>query len=300
MDEFGGVGAYGVDAQDGVAFLVDEEFEHADFIAQELAAGDFFVASYAAFVGDFRGGEAFFGPADHGDFGDGVDAVGEEFIEGFAGLTEGVAGGDAALFHAGAGEGGEADDIADGVDAGGLSLIICINFYSAAVVGGDASSFKTESGNAALAADAIEEAVGFERFAGFEGCFDGAARRRAGRDGAIGQAHAFDFFAEAEGDTGLAEVVLEGFGDFGIDEFEEARATFDEGDFDAKKGEHGGVFGADDAATYDDYGARDGCEAQDFITGEDVSAVEFDVAWAGRRAANRDDDFGSGDLGGGA
>ena len=37
------MGADGVDAEEGVGFLVDEEFEHADFVVEELAAGDFFV-----------------------------------------------------------------------------------------------------------------------------------------------------------------------------------------------------------------------------------------------------------------
>lgn len=43
VDEFGGVGADGVDTEEGVGVLVDEEFEHADFVVEELAAGDFFV-----------------------------------------------------------------------------------------------------------------------------------------------------------------------------------------------------------------------------------------------------------------
>ena len=91
-------------------------------------------------------------------------------------------------------------------------------------------------------------------------------------------------------------MVLEGFGDFGVDEFEETGAALDEGYFDAQEREHGSVFGADYAATYDDYGAWDRGEAEDFIAGEDVMCIEFDVGGARGCASDGDNNSGSGDL----
>ena len=122
VDEFGGVFAHDVYAEECGGGGVEDEFEESGFVAGDGASGDFAVAADADFVGDAFLGEFLFGFSDDGDFGDGVDAVGHEVGVGLEGFAEGVAGGLSSLFHGGGGEGGESDDVAGGVDVWDVGL----------------------------------------------------------------------------------------------------------------------------------------------------------------------------------
>lgn len=85
-----------------------------------------------------------------------------------------------------------------------------------------------------------------------------------------------DFFAEAKGHAHAAHLVLEGFGDFGVEESEAFMAAFDEGDLNAEGGEHAGVFDADDPPTDDDHGPGDVIELEELIGSDDGFVVEGD------------------------
>ena len=210
-------------------------------------------------------------------------------------FAEHIEGGHSALFHAGGGESGEADDVADGGDVWDGGAEVGIDFDATAVVGGEAGGLEVEAGGCALATDAIEEAIGGEDFAGFEG---GLGHEGAGLAGVGGGdlGDGDDFFTHAEGAVHLSEVVLERFADFGVDEIEEAVAGFDEGDADSEGGEHGGVFGADDAAADDDHCAGEFFEGEHLIGGDDGGAVEGDVFGFGGGGAGGDEDVVGVDL----
>ncbi len=288
MDEFGGAGADDVDAEELAGLLVDEHFEHADGVAEELAAGNFAVLGDAGFVGDAGVGELFFIFSDHGDFGDGVDAVGEELGDGGGFDAEGVTGGEAALFHGDRGEGGETDDIAGGVDVGGVGLEMGVDLQAFAIVSDEAGVFELEGFGGALSADGVEEALGGEAFAGFEMGLDEFC---AVVGGGVTLFDFGDFFTEAEGDADLAHLILERFGDFTVEEVEEFGFALDEGDADAEGAQHAGVFDADDAAADDDDGFGEGFEFEESVGGEDGVIVKGDGGWHGGSGAGGDDEF---------
>jgi len=80
-------------------------------------------------------GELLLGFSDHGDFGDGVDAVGEQLGDRAGRDVERVTGGEAALLHRGARQCGKADHVADGVDVREIGLILIVDLQTLAVVG---------------------------------------------------------------------------------------------------------------------------------------------------------------------
>src|SRR5262249_11817833 len=61
VDEFGGVRAEDVDAEEAAGVGGDEEVEHAVAVADDLAAGQFAVAGDADLVGDRGGGQGILG-----------------------------------------------------------------------------------------------------------------------------------------------------------------------------------------------------------------------------------------------
>ncbi len=102
-------------------------------------------------------------------------------------------------------------------------------------------------------------------------------------------ADAHDLFAQAERHARLAQVVLKGFDDLGIDKLEDAAAALDQGHFDAQGAEHRGVLNADHAAADDDHGVRQVLEAQELVGRDDVGGIEGDVVRAGGGGAGGDD-----------
>ena len=140
---------------------------------------------------------------------------------------------------------------------------------------------RLRSSTGSLAADGVEQRVAGDFLFAFE----------VGDDGAGGRLFdALDFFAEAEGDAGVAEVVAERLDDFAVGELEQAIAFFDERDADAEDGEHAGVFDADDAAADDDERARQRFQAEDLVAVDDGAAVDGHLGRAGRLGADGDDD----------
>ena len=73
--------------------------QHAGVIPNELSSGDFSVAGDADSIGHFSLSEFFLVPPYHGDFRNGINAVGKERRVGTVGTAEGVAGGVTALLH---------------------------------------------------------------------------------------------------------------------------------------------------------------------------------------------------------
>src|SRR5262249_193619 len=69
--------------------------------------------------------------------------------------------------------------------------------------------------------------------------------------------HAGDLFVQAHGHALVAEVVGECFDDFGIGEFQQTRALFDQDDARSQDREHAGVLHPDHTAAYHDKGAGD-------------------------------------------
>ena len=104
MDEFAGIVANDVDAEQLQGLGVDDDFQEPGLVAGDLRFGHFVELRDAGFKGDFLLGELGFVLAHHGDFRDGVDAEGQEIGAVFDGLAEHVAGGEAALLH---GRGGQ-------------------------------------------------------------------------------------------------------------------------------------------------------------------------------------------------
>jgi hypothetical protein len=109
--------------------------------------------------------------------GNGVDAGGQDGIElGFVVDAKGVAHGEAALLHAGAGQCGSAGDVAGDIDAGDFGLVgdgveavgafalgVGAFFHKESVgVDGDAEFLEAEVFGVAVAAEGVEDGVGGE------------------------------------------------------------------------------------------------------------------------------------------
>ena len=290
VDEVGGLFAEHMDAEESHVVGVEEEFEEALLVADDEAAAVLSVEGAADDIGDFFLAEGFLAFAGAGALGDGVDAEREDAGEvGFVFEVEGVAHGDAALLHGGGGEGREADDIAGGVDVGEGGLEVFVDFEESAFVGFDADGFESEGGGVALATGGGEDGVegmgaavledGGEFFAGGEG---------------------LDFVGEAEVDAHPSHGGLEGEGDFGIEESEQAFASIDEQDLDAERGEDAGVFAADDAAADDEHFFGEFGDGENGIGLEEAGVVPGVVGGMVGASAGGDEEFCGGGGAGGA
>src|SRR5258708_16259882 len=99
VEEFGGVLAKNVNAEQFESFAVKEELEAAFGMACDLATGDFAVVGNANLVGHISFGELLFGFPDEGNLRNGVNPVRVGSRIGVQVETEGAGGGDAALLH---------------------------------------------------------------------------------------------------------------------------------------------------------------------------------------------------------
>jgi hypothetical protein len=84
------------------------------------------------------------------------------------------------------------------------------------------------------------------------------------------------FFAQAEDDSQVAQVVLQTLRYLGVAEVEQARPLLDKRDLPTERGEHRGVLDADDARADDENGRRDSVEQEQSVGIEDRRPVELD------------------------
>ncbi len=162
-----------------------------------------------------------------------------------------------------------------------LGLVVFVNGDAAAVVGLKAGGGKVQVFDIALAAHGVEQRVAGDLLLAFEVGDDGAGSRLF---------DALDFFAEAQGDAGVAQMVAEGLDDLAVSELEQAVALFNERNAHAEDGEHAGVFDADHAASDDDEGAGQLRDVKNLVAVDDGAAVHGDVRRAGGFGADGDDD----------
>ena len=256
----------GVNSEEFQAFGIEEEFEHAVGVPQDLPAGNFAIACEADLVRNALRREFLLGRSDHGNLGDGVDTEGK-----FAGAlarrdATGMAGGAAPLLARGRGERGEADDVARGVDMRNGRTVEGVDFEASSVVGLDARDLEVEPVGVALAADAVEEAV-----AG-----DLLVARGVGDDEVAASLEIDHLLPEAKLDVAVLHVESKDFDDLTVDELEHAVVVVDEGDAYAEGREDTGVLDADHAGPDDGQSLRESFEVEDLVGVEDALAVEVE------------------------
>src|SRR6266436_1216746 len=201
-----------VDAEQLAGLAMKDQFQEPGNVAEDLAAGDLLVARLADLVG--RGG---LGPlllvlADHRDFRDRVDAVGEALGRALRLDPEGVAHGEPALLHRSRGECGEPDHVADGVDIGQSRSIMLINAQPSAAIGHETGFGQVELAGGAGAADRIERLFGNDRLAALEMNPNPRAVL------VLDDLQFVDALAEPQGGAIFPEMVAELVGDLPVDE----------------------------------------------------------------------------------
>jgi hypothetical protein len=288
VEEFGGTFTDDVDAEQMLGIGIEEKFEAAGSVSPDLPASNLAEVGHANFVGNAFVGQLFFGFTDEGNFGNGVDAVGIVGAVGVDGHAKGVGGSDAALFHGDGAEAGETNDVANGENVRLLRAVLIVYMDASAVVSVEAGGGEIEIIDIAVTADGVKERFAGDFLFGFE----------IGNDQMIGSFFdAFDFLIKAKSDAAVAEVIAKGFDHFGIGEFQEARAFFDQGDTNPESGEHANVLNANDAATDDDHGLGNLGDAENLVAINDGGAIERDERRFGGLGTGGDDDVVSFEFG---
>src|SRR6266478_2165127 len=116
-----------VDAEQLAGLAVEYQLQEPGDVAEDLPPGDLLVAGLADFVGSAGFGQLLLVLADHRDFGDRVDPVGEALGDAVRFDPEGMAYRQPALFHRGRGERREPDHVSDRIDGGDLGLIVLVD-----------------------------------------------------------------------------------------------------------------------------------------------------------------------------
>ena len=266
-DEFCGLGAEDVDAEDFTVFCVGDDFDEAVVDTEDGGLG---VSGEGEFA-DLEFVALFFGlgfrQADRTDLrlsvcaaGDAVAADGAEFAAGDAGR------GDHAAHCADVGELGEAgDDVADGVDAGLGGLLGFIDRDEAAVED-DFGFFEADVCGATGATNGDED---------FFGLFDlrlAVGVHECDFDAGRGLFDFFDFGAGVDVDAAFFEEACEFFGDFFVFNGGDAGEELEDGDVGAEAAEDGAELEADGACADDDEGFGRLGEGEDLDVGEDAGA----------------------------
>src|ERR1700730_3206863 len=157
-----------MDAEQLPGLAVKDQLQQPGDVAEDLAAGDLLVARLADLVGSGGFCQLLFVLADHRDFGDRVDAVGEALGRALRFEPEGVADGEPALLHRGRGECREPDHVADAVNIGQCGSIVLVDGQPPAAIGHEAGFRQIELAGGAGAADRIERLFGNDRLAALE------------------------------------------------------------------------------------------------------------------------------------
>src|SRR5712671_5349832 len=206
-----------------------------------------------------------------------------------AGLVEHVASGEAALFHGGAGQGGEADDVAGGIDVRDGGLKILAHCQLAAAIRCKTGPFDIELVAIGLASDGVEQVLSANDFSAFQLGEDLVAP--------LVKANLHDLLAQAKDGPELAQLEGEALDDFAIDKLQQGGPQVKDRDLHAQSCKHGRVFNADNAGAHDNQLARNFFEAVDLIGVEDALAVdEYVIAVGGTGSAGDQDVLGVNQL----
>ena len=116
-----------------------------------------------------------------------------------------------------------------------------IDDEAAALVGGETGGGEVEPGGGAGAPDRVQRLVGDHVFAAVEDQTD------AGAAGVLILLDGRDGLVQTQRDAVLAQMIGQRFGDFAVDERQQAGAAVDERDAHAEDGEHRGVLAANHA-----------------------------------------------------
>src|SRR6266446_6062824 len=168
VDQLAGTFADDVDAEQLAGLAVKDQFQEAGDVAEDLAAGDLLVARLTDLVGRRGLGQLLLVLADHRDFRDRINAVGEALGRALRLDPEGMAHCEPALLHRGRGECREPDHVADRVNVGQCSSIVLVNDQPPAAIGHETGFGQVELAGGAGAADRIERLFGNDRLAALE------------------------------------------------------------------------------------------------------------------------------------
>ncbi len=135
---------------------IEDELEESLIVAEHLGFGQFGIAGDARFVRNLVAGQLFLGGADHGNLGNGVDAIGNQVCGDVGGGAEDVRTGESSLLHRGAGQSRKSDDIAGGVNVRDGGLIILIHDELAPAVGYQPDAIQIELIAVGLTADRVK------------------------------------------------------------------------------------------------------------------------------------------------
>src|SRR6202023_1436576 len=260
-----------MDAEQLPGLAVKDQLQQPGDVAEDLAAGDLLVARLADLVGSGGFCQLLFVLADHRDFGDRVDAVGEALGRALRFEPEGVADGEPALLHRGRGECREPDHVADRVNIGQCGSIVLVDGQPPAAVGHEAGFRQVELAGGAGPADRIERLFGDDRLAALEMNPDARAVL------VLNDLQFVDALAEPQGGAIFPEMVAELVDNFPVDERHQPVALVDQGHPNAEGGKDAGVFAADYAGADDGQCPRQPIEIEDVVAGEDALAVERDM-----------------------
>src|SRR5580700_7785946 len=188
---------------------------------------------------------------------------------------------DPALLGGGGRQGGETDNVADRVDVRHLGPEVLVHHDPATLVGVQAGRVEAESLTGPLPAGRVHDGVGGDLL---------PAQQR--RDGALGprldRGHRLP---EPEGDSEIAQVVLERLDHLDVTELEHPVALLHDGDLGAEGGEHGRVLDPDHAGARDHHRARDRLQVDDPVGIDDGALVELDAGRPGGPGAGGDHDL---------
>src|SRR4029077_2773369 len=150
--------------------------------------------------------------ADHRDFRDGVDAIGEALGSAVRFDPESVTCCKAALFHRGRGERRKSYHVTDGVDVGDRGAIVLVYRQPTSAVGLEPGLRQIELARGAGTADRVERLLGNDRLAAVEVNPDASAVL------ILDNVQFIDTFVEPEGGPVFPKMVAELVSDFLVDE----------------------------------------------------------------------------------
>src|SRR6185369_11807117 len=212
VDELGGDFADDADAEQFFVGAGEDEFQHAESIAGNVAACVVRVVRAASAKIDLFFAAGIFRFADGGNLRNRVNPHGKH--GGYALLvleSKSMTDGDAALFHRSGSERGKADDVAGGVDVRHGSAIVGIHRKIPAIVDGEASFFQREAINSGAAAGGEERGFGLQDFSAFHGEIHASGRRF----------HFYRALVEQELHAQRGEPFAKAFRDFSVKEREQ-------------------------------------------------------------------------------
>src|SRR5271170_2215530 len=275
--------ANNVHAQNLPRFAMKDQFQPPGCIAANLPAGNFAIIRYADFIGNVFFRELFFCLANEGNLRDGIDPVRiEARIRLLVFIAIGARYGDAALLHRNGREAGETDHVTDGEDMRHLGAEILVDGNASARIGLDTGCRQIQLVDVSLPANGIEQRVARDTLLAFKVGYHTAARIFF---------HTLHFFGEAHRYAAVAQVVTKCFDDLLIGEFKQLGALLNQCDTHTERGEHAGVFHANNAAADDNQRLRKILQLEDLVAVDDGLSIDGDLGIAGRLGADTDDDL---------